>query len=126
MTTYQMTTITSGTRLRKDHTTFADVVTSVNAGITVQGSEMWEAPADGSEVRKGDKWMLVFSVDGIRLSEPNWMAYIHKGAPICRDFRTVEESPEEPPVVVPAFPDWYILEHPDGTRAKFDFVEIVK
>lgn len=116
MTIYYMTTISNGTRIREDHNTFANAVTSVSAGITVQGSEVWEAPADGAEVKKGDKWMLVSSVGGIRLSEPGWMAYIHKGVPICRDFRTVEESPTEP---VGEFPEWFDLTNPQGETKRY-------
>lgn len=116
---YQMTTIKNGTRLRKDHNTFASVVESVNAGTVVQGDEMWESPTDGAEVKKGDKWMLVSFVGGIQLSEPSWMAFIHKGQYICDNFREVSDSGQR-------FPDSFVLEHPDGTRAEFEFVRVIE
>lgn len=45
MTLYSMTPIASGTRLRKDHNTFAAVIASFGAGVAVVGDEIWEAPA---------------------------------------------------------------------------------
>lgn len=83
---YTMTPLKDGTRVRTDHNVFAQVVRSESAGTLVRGYEVWEAPADGNEVKRGDKWLRV--VDG-------WMAYIHKGVPICNNFVT-PEAPVEP------------------------------
>ena len=69
MTQYSITPINSGTRMRKDHNTFAAVITSFVRGQVVVGDEIWEAPADGNEVKKGDKWLRVTSVDGVNLTE---------------------------------------------------------
>ena len=123
-----MTTISNGTRIREDHNTFANAVTSVSAGITVQGSEVWEAPADGAEVKKGDKWMLVSSVGGIRLSEPGWMAYIHKTYPICSNFKIIDgDPPPPPPPTEPIpFPDEFTLTNPDGRKGKYIFSKIIE
>lgn len=121
MTEYKMTTISSGTRIRQDHNTFAAVLTSVNANVTLTGTELWEAPADGSEVKKGDKWLKV-SYNGVT----GWMAYIHKGQYICKDFSEVGES--QP---VATFPESYELlvvdpNHPDyGKRALYQFVRVL-
>ena len=119
MTTYSMTPIKNGTRIRTDHNAFADVITSVNTGVVVVGDEVWEAPADGSEVKKGDKWLRVKSVGGITFTEVGWMAYIHKGVPICNNFKEVETTPPtEPPA--PKFPEYFILTDPEGNTQRFN------
>ena len=91
MTNYEMTTISSGTRIRKEHNTFSTSIGSVGANVTVTGDELWTAPADGVEVKAGDKWL--------RLTSPQvgWMAYTHKGVPICKDFKEIG-TPPPPPV----------------------------
>jgi len=101
MTNYVMTTISSGTRIRTDHTTLAAVSMSVDAGVIVSSTQLWTAPADGLEVRKGDKWLYITHVGGVELAnnKKGWMAYIHKGVPICNDFKEITNtSPTEPPV----------------------------
>lgn len=124
MTTYKMTTINSGTRIRADHNVFAAVVTSVNAAVQVTGSELWTAPADGSEVKAGDKWVKV-TYNGFT----GWMAYIHKGVAICNNFQTIADVPpvDPPPVPTePVFPEWFTLTDPNGVKARYDFVRIVE
>lgn len=123
MTQYSMTPISSGTRLRTDHTTFASVITSYGRGQLIVGDEVWEAPADGNEVRKGDKWLHVTSVDGVNLAKTGWMAYIHKGVPICENFKVIEE-PTPPPG--PVFPDTFTLIDPSGAKAEYKFVRIIE
>lgn len=122
MTTYSMTPINSGTRLRTDHTTFAAVITSYGRGQLVVGDEIWEAPADGNEVKKGDKWLHVTSVDGVNLTERGWMAYIHKGVAICNNFKVIEE----PPPPAPVFPESFTLTDPSGAKAEYKFVRIIQ
>lgn len=113
MTTYQMSPKQNGTRLRKDHTTFAAAITSYNAGQVIEGDEMWTAPADGSEVKKGDQWMHVTHVNGVKVA-PGWMARIHKGVEICGDY--IEIVGEVPPQ---GTPDWFDLIAPDGTKTHY-------
>lgn len=84
---YSMTPIGNGTRLRKDHTTFAGVITSYNIGDLIQGDLLWVSPTDGKEVWRNDKWLHVTHVNNEPLVEQGWMALIHKGIPICRDFK---------------------------------------
>ena len=122
MTQYSMTPINSGTRMRKDHSTFAAVVTSFARGQVVVGDEIWEAPADGSEVKKGDKWLHVTSVDGVNVTERGWMAYIHKGTPICDNFTEIVE----PPPPTPVFPESFTLTDPSGAKAESKFVRIIE
>lgn len=96
MTEYTMNVINDGTRIRTNHDVFASVVTSVKRGVTVRGTEVWTAPADGAEVFKGDKWMKMSN---------GWMAYIHKGKPVCDNFQEVGvivTPPPPPPVEIPA------------------------
>lgn len=96
---YSMTPKGSGTRLRKDHTTFASVITSYGISTLVQGDTIWTAPADGNEVKKGDIWLHVTHVNDAPLAqeEQGWMAYIHKGVPICKDFKDLTGTTPPPP-----------------------------
>ncbi len=123
MTQYSMTPITSGTRMRSDHNTFSSVVASYGRGQLIVGDEIWEALADGSEVKKGDKWLRVTSVDGINLTERGWMAYIHKGVPICDNFKVIEEPNPTP---TPVFPESFTLTDPSGAKAEYKFVRIIE
>lgn len=114
MTVYTMTTIDPGTRIRKDHTTFAAELARVpNAKTLVTGSELWVAPADGNEVKAGDKWVRVTynNVTG-------WMAVVHKGVPICDHFGELTVNPP-PPAPIYVIPDSFVLVAPDGTRTEF-------
>lgn len=126
MTTYSMTPINSGTRLRTDHNTFATVIASYNSGALILGDELWEAPADGLEVRKGDKWLHVVSVNGVKLFETGWMAYVHKGLPICNNFKTIVDVPPPAPSPVPMFPESFTLTDPQGNKAEYQFVRILE
>lgn len=123
MTQYSMTPINNGTRLRSDHNVFASVVTSYNRGQLIVGDEVWEAPADGSEVKKGDKWLHVTSVDGVNLTDQGWMAYIHKGVPVCNNFKEIEAPPPPP---TPTFPESFTLVDPSGAKAEYVFVRIIQ
>ena len=123
MTQYSMPPIYNGTRLRSDHNTFASVVTSYNRGQLIVGDEIWEAPADGPEVKKGDIWLYVTSVDGVNLTDQGWMAYIHKGFPICNDFKEIEDPPPPPG---PVFPESFTLVDPSGAKAEYVFVRIIE
>lgn len=87
-----MTTLGSGTRIRKDHTTFADVVDTKAINVTVTGDKLWTAPADGSEVKQGDKWLHVVQQSGLN----GWMALIHKGVAYCKDFKEIAVEPPPP------------------------------
>jgi len=122
MTQYTMTPVYN-TRLRTDHNTFATIIVSYSPGQAILGDELWEAPADGSEVKKGDKWIHVISVDGKPISQQGWMAYIHKGTPICKDFQVIEEP--DPPTT-PTFPDSFTLTDPSGAKAEYKFVRIIE
>ena len=122
MTKYSMTPLNSGTRMRTDHTTFAAVITSYGRGQLVVGDQIWEAPADGNEVKKGDKWLHVTSVDGVNLTEAGWMAYIHKGVAICNNCTEIEE----PPPPTPTFPESFILTDPSGAKAEYVFVRVIE
>ena len=123
MTQYRMTPVYN-TRLRTDHTTLASIVTSYSPGQIVIGDEKWEATADGNEVKKGDIWIHVISVDGKSVSPQGWMAYIHKGTQICQDFETIETP--EPPPNTPIFPDSFTLTDPSGAKAEYKFVRIIE
>jgi len=97
MTTYTMKPLASGTRLRYEHNVFAGVITSYGMSHTVSGTDLWEAPADGSEVKKGDKWLKVTHVNDSPVPVSGWMAYIHKGEPICGSFTSDGVTPPPPP-----------------------------
>ncbi|NWF65533.1 MAG: hypothetical protein HXY38_14645 [Chloroflexi bacterium] len=123
MSAYSMTPINNGTRLRTDHNVFAAVITSYNRGQLVVGDELWEAAADGSEVKKGDKWLRVTSVDGVNLIETGWMAYIHKGVAVCNNFKEIEPPPPPP---TPVFPESFVLTDPSGAKAEYVFVRVIE
>lgn len=117
MTTYSMATIYSGTKIREDHNTSANVLTSVNAKVTVTGSEKWVATTGGAEVFIGDTWIKV-TYNGVT----GWMAYIHKGVAICNNFKVVETTP--PPA--PMFPESFVLTDPSGEKAEYVFVRVIE
>lgn len=123
MTQYSMTPINNGTRLREDRNVFARVISSYNRGQLVVGDEIWEAPADGNEVKKGDKWLRVTSVDGVNLTERGWMAFIHKGVAVCNNFKEIEPPPPPPG---PVFPESFILTDPSGAKAEYVFVRVIE
>ena len=120
MTTYSMVTISGNTRIRQDHNVYAAVLATVaNANVTVFGDELWTAPANGSEVIAGDKWVKV-SHNGVI----GWMAYIHKGVPICKNFVTTETPPVPSEPILPLS---FILTDPaTGKRAEYTFVRLVE
>jgi hypothetical protein len=89
---YRMTPIDNNTRIRSDHNVYAGVIQTVAANIIVSGDQLWEAPADGNEVKKGDRWLFITRVNGLEIVKPGWMAQIHKGVPICKDFTKTVES----------------------------------
>lgn len=127
MTTYNMTPISSGTRVRPDHNVFSAAITSVNYGIVVEGDELWTAPANGAEVYAGDKWLRVTKINGIPFGQVGWMAFVHKGIPICNNFKVTDgEPPPPPPPPEPIpFPDEFILTNPDGRKAKYIISNII-
>jgi len=96
MINYSMTPLGSGTRLRVDHNTFADVITSYGTSHVVQGDTLWIAPADGAEVKKDDKWLHVTHVNGAPVTQ-GWMTYIHKGIPYCNNFQDLTGGTPPPP-----------------------------
>ena len=87
--TYQMTTLENGMRIREAHNTYGKVMTSVGAGVVVSGDELWTAPADGDQVKAGDKWLRV-----THAGFTGWMAYIHLGKAYCKNF--VDATPPPP------------------------------
>jgi lysozyme len=122
MTQYSMTPIKDGTRMRKEHDTYATVLASYSRGQLVVGDEVWIAPADGNEVRKGDSWLKVLSVNGVAVSLRGWIAIIHKGETICNNFKEVGVvvPPVDPPPA-PTFPVSFVLTDPQGNRAEYIF-----
>lgn len=94
------------TRLRTNHNTSAPVVDSYGPSDIVSGEEIWTAPADGTEVRKGDQWLHVTQVNG--MAKDGWMAITHKGVPIS------DIVSQTPPVT-----EEYILHVKDGVQRKF-------
>ena len=140
MTNYEAIVINNGTRLRTGHDVFSTVidvdstlanVQSFNANDKLQGDEVWEAPADGSEVKKGDKWLHVTKRNGNSIPAMGWTAITHKGVAVCKNLVEVGAPPVEPPVIV-GFPQSFIQtnndpNHPDyGKRAEYVFVRVLE
>lgn len=114
---YQMTTIYNGTRIRTTPTTAGAVLASVNGNVTVSGNELYTATQDLSNVggiyqKVGDQWVKI-TYNGVT----GWMAYIHMGDPICRDFKDLSTPPTEPPPA--GIPDYFDLTAPDGTVTRY-------
>ena len=127
MTTYKMTTISNGTRIRTEPNTAGSILASVNANVTVQGDELFTATAPlsnsaGTYQYVGDKWLKV-SYNGVT----GWMAYIHKAYAICNNFEVVSTTPPTDPPPVVQFPQSFILTDPaTGKKAEFVFVREIE
>ena len=119
---YQMQTITQ-TRLRSDHNTAGSFILWIPAGTTVTGVELFTAPsmlssaALGVYQSVGDKWLKV-TYNG----QVGWVAYIHKGEAICKNF---VEITEPTPPAAPTFPTSYTLTDPQGNKAEYVFVKLL-
>ena len=128
MTTYKMTTISNGTRIRTEPNTAGSILASVNANVTVQGDELFTATVPlsnsaGTYQYVGDKWLKV-SYNGVT----GWMAYIHKAYAICNNFEVVSTTPptDPPPVPSPVFPESFTLTDPSGRKAHYEFVREIE
>jgi len=87
--------IYNGTRLREDHTTFANVIETYDANSTVEGDLIWTAPANGEQVYAGDKWLHCTKINSVPVN--GWMTIIHLGKTYCI---IVDESELPPPETV--------------------------
>lgn len=106
MTQYSITPIMSGTRMRSDHTVFANVLKAdLKPTDLIVGDEIWIAPADGVEVKKGDSWLKVLSVNGAAVPQRGWTAITHKGLPICNNFKEITSPPPADPEPTPVYQD---------------------
>jgi GH25 family lysozyme M1 (1,4-beta-N-acetylmuramidase) len=98
---YSITPISKdGLKVRMDHYVVdypsQNRIGSLEFGRFAFGNETWEAQSDGSNYKKGDKWLKVLSVDGEPI--PGWMAVIHNGTPYGKLAPINPETPpEEPP-----------------------------
>lgn len=126
MTTYSMTPIKSGTRLRTFHSVFDSVIIQdLSPADTLTGDEIWTAPADGVEVKKNDKWLHVTHRNGVELVEKGWVAFVHKGVAICNNFKEVNSPP--PAGTDPVFPLTFTLtDTATGKSALYEFVRVVE
>jgi hypothetical protein len=96
---YSMQPIESNTRVRTEHNTYGQIVTSVMKDQILIGDDVWTATEAGPEVFVGDKWMRVTHIGDYELSNPGWAALIHKGKAICRNFKEIDETTcPDPPV----------------------------
>jgi len=120
---YQMTTISSATRIRTEPNTASSVLVSVSANVTVKASEMFTAPvqlrnANGVYQIVGDKWLKV-TYNGVT----GWMAYVHMGDFICGNFQEITEPAPVSGVSgvsgVSSIPDYFDLIAPDGTKTRY-------
>ena len=132
MTTYQMTTVDNGTRVRDQSNTLGNILTQVNANVVVTGTEVFIAPrelrkADGTLYQMvGDKWLKI-SYNGYT----GWMAFTHLGRPVCKNWVEITDTPPTDPPPSVGFPQSYILTnddptHPEyGKRAEYQFVRVI-
>lgn len=125
MTTYSMKTIYANTKIRDAHNTTGNVLTSVNANVTVTGNELFTATmqlsnSGGVYQQPGDKWVKV-TYNGYT----GWMAFVHMGGFICNNFIETPDAPIEE-VVPPKSCVWIPQEtgHPlDGRKFLYEFVK---
>ena len=114
---YQMQTITQ-TRLRSDHNTAGSFILWIPAGTTATGVELFTAPsmlssaALGVYQSVGDKWLKV-TYNG----QVGWVAYIHKGEAICKNF---VEITEPIPPAASEIPAYFDLTTPDGVKTRYN------
>ncbi len=67
--------------LRKDHTTSAAKITTMDAGKVAKGDELWVAAQTTSTAKAGDTWLRVKEIDG--QPADGWMAVVHLGVVYC-------------------------------------------
>ena len=104
------TTWLKGMNTRPEHGVNNSPNGSVAYNEIVRGLEVWEAPADGLNVRKGDKWMrLMMTVADA------WVAVVHMGTV----YGIVEEVGTPPPPPVSQFPEYFILTDPEGNTRRY-------
>jgi hypothetical protein len=121
MTNYTMNPINNGTRLRSEPNTLSTTLGAYNKTSNVVGTEIWTAPADGAEVRKGDRWLKVSKVDDVEVS--GWMAIVHKGTAVCTNLKEIEDEVDPP---VSQFPDSFVLTDPKtGSKAEYVLVKVL-
>lgn len=120
MTQYIYTTTwVKGMNTRPTHSVSNNPNGTVAYNVPTNCIELWEAPADGANVKKNDKWARLDS------DVEKWVAVVHLGV-TYGTIRPVSESPEEPedpPVVVPAFPEYFDLTDPQGVTKRYNLAE---
>lgn len=109
MTYTYTTTYVKGMNTRPDHNVNNAPNGAVAYGQVVSGIAVWEAPADGVNVRKGDKWM--------QLESGSWVAVVHMGV----TYGVVTEKDTDP-----IFPESFTLTDPSGKKAEYVFVRVVE
>ena len=107
------TTNTAGMNTRPDHNVSNLPNGSVAYNVPTECTEVWTAPADGTNVKAGDKWAKLNS--GLI----KWVAVIHLGK-VYGTIQDVVVTPPEPPVVTPVFPEYFILTDPAGNTQRFN------
>lgn len=112
MTEYEYTTTwKKGMNTRPKPNVNNDPNGAVGYGQLVKGVEVWTSPADGVNVKKGDKWM--------RLDDPieKWVAVIHMG--VVYGVLSEGEEPTPPSVT---FPEYFDLTDPEGNTKRYVLV----
>ena len=126
--TYEMKPLQAGTRMRVDHSTYTTVILSDLSQLdTLRGDVLWEAPADGSYVKKGDKWLHVTHRNGVALPKPGWTAYIYLGGDVCGSFNEVTDTHPVPTTYPKLIGATIILQYDDGKEVteELEVVNIV-
>ena len=103
------TTWLKGMNTRPEHSVNNPPNGTIAYRETVRGVELWEAPADGLNVRKGDLWMRLDTVI------VRWVAVVHMGIV----YGVVEEVGTPPPPPVSQFPEYFMLTDPEGNTRRY-------
>lgn len=108
------TTYAKGMNLRPTHSVASTPNGTIAFGAEKEALEVWTAPADGVNVKKGDKWARLSDV-------PQWVAVVHMGVV----YGELKDVAAPPPVSTPIFPNSFVLTAPDGSKAEYQFVKVL-
>lgn len=97
MANYEVKSSSYDMSLRADHAVSALRLETIVRNTVMLADVLWVAPADGLNVKAGDKWAHVTSVNG--QAKNGWVAIIHMGQLYC----TYVDNTQTPPPPVPAF-----------------------
>lgn len=92
---YEITPLQGAMSIRGAHSTFDAKINTLLSTEKGYGSELYTAPADGTEVKQGDQWLHLTKA-GSRVVD-GWVAVVHKGIRYCNLTEIVDGTPPSAP-----------------------------